>query len=231
MSGYSRSAKVCWPIAPLLEGLTSATCCMSHLFLSPARRFVAALADFFFLDQAQVAANVEAQVSREKARDPLDVEKAVGEIRARVWRSLNDPDLARSPIRVVKTPAVVDRGHVVRAAVDEKQRPGLERAEHVLGTAVGDPASRTQPQHYSGQPDERRARQLRGATNVFDQQRAQVTERAVQHQRLHPRLPGRAEQGDHGAHRVAEESDARFGDPLSRKRYDGLELEHLFDSK
>src|SRR5450631_1516558 len=94
--------------------------------LSEVGPFVAALADFLFLDQAQVPADVQAEVAREEPRDPLDVQRAVREIRSGVRGALDDPDLARSAICVVEAPAVVDRRDVIRAAMDEEERPRLK---------------------------------------------------------------------------------------------------------
>src|ERR1700693_5589412 len=164
ISGVSRSAKVRSLIAwAAPEGSTCATCCMSHLFLSPARRFVAArppwprwLADFFFLHQAQVPADVEAEVPRKKACDALDVERAVCEICAGVRRTLDDPDLAWSAIRVVEAAAVIDGGDVVGAAMNEEQRPRLQRAQHVAGAALRDSVPRAHEKHHARTPHEGR---------------------------------------------------------------------------
>src|SRR5258706_10096224 len=84
------------------------------------------LADFFFLHQAEVAAHIEAEVSREETRDPLDIERPVGEVRAGVRSALDDPDLARSAVRVIQAPAVIDGGDVVAAAMNEEKRARFE---------------------------------------------------------------------------------------------------------
>src|ERR1700688_3186745 len=94
------------------------------------------LADLLFLHQAQVAAHVQAQVPGKEAGDALDVKGAVGEVGAGVGRALDDPDLARSPVRVVKAAAVNHRGHLVRPAVDEEERTRLQRTEHRLRAAL-----------------------------------------------------------------------------------------------
>src|SRR5207237_1455786 len=91
----------------------------------------AALRDLLVVlfDQAQLAARLEVEVPCEEARDPLDVELAVGEVGARVRRPLHNPALARAPVGVVEEPGVLDRGGLVRRAVDEEQRAGLETAQ------------------------------------------------------------------------------------------------------
>src|SRR5207249_10250855 len=51
----------------------------------------ARLGNFLFLDEPQVTAHVQSQVTREEARDALDVQRPVGEVRARMRRALHDP--------------------------------------------------------------------------------------------------------------------------------------------
>src|SRR5207248_10512513 len=99
-------------------------------------RAVSRLADFFLFHQAQVTADVEAEVPGEKYRHALDVQRAVGEVGAGVRRALHDPDLARAAVRVVQAPAVAHGRDVVGAAVDEEQGARLERAQHGQRAAV-----------------------------------------------------------------------------------------------
>src|SRR2546422_2049082 len=150
-----------------------------------------ALGDFFLFHEPQMAAHVKPQMSREESGNSLHVQRPVGEVRAGMRCALDDPDLARPPVSVVETAAVVHLRHGIGAAVNEEQRPRLERAEHIDRPARGEPAARAQPEHQPGEPDERSARQLARAPHVLDEQRAQVAERAVEHQRLHARLARR----------------------------------------
>src|SRR2546427_8016104 len=180
-SGRKRSAKArSLAIAELRGDWISATCCMSHLFLSPGRGFVAedrSLGDFLLLDEPQKTADVQSQVTREKACDALDVQRPVREVRTGVRRALNDPDLARTAIRVVQAPAVVDIRDPIAAAVNEEQRSRLERAQDRYRAAFGEPVAAARAQHQPGQPHERRARQSRSRAHVLDEQGAQVAER------------------------------------------------------
>src|SRR5438445_8055858 len=157
--------------------------------------------------------------------------RPVREIRARVRGALHDPDRPRTSVRVVQAPAVVDVGDPVRSAVDEEQRPRLERAEHVDRAACAKPAPRPEPEHQSREPDERRPGQLARASHVLNQQRAQLAERAVEDQRLHARLARGAQQRNDGAHRVAEQTNSCTRDALAGERDDRLQLEHLLDAE
>ena len=73
-----------------------------------------------------MAADVQAQMPREKAGDALHVKRAIREVSAGVRSALHDPDLAWSSICVVKAAAVIDGGDLIGPAVDEEQRPRLE---------------------------------------------------------------------------------------------------------
>ena len=170
-------------------------------------------------------------MSREEAGHSLDVQRPVREVRAGVRCTLDDPDLARSAICVVEAPAVVDRSDVVGAAMDEEEGAWLERAEHVVRAAIRNAAPRAQPQQHTCQPHERRTRELRSSPHVFDQQRSQVAERAVEHERLDSRLAGGAQQRYDRAHRVPEQSDPGIGDPLAGECDRSLQLQHFLDSE
>src|SRR6202011_4595847 len=54
---------------------------------------------------------------------------------------------------------------------------------------------------------------------------------AVQHESLHARLAGGAEQRDDSAHRIAQQSDARVGDALTGKGDHRLQLQNFLDSE
>src|SRR5258708_19326121 len=86
------------------------------------------LGDFFFLDQAEVAADVKPEMPREESGHPLDVKRPVGLVRTSVRRTLHDPDLARTAISVIESPAVVHGHEVVSPTVYEEEWPRLHRA-------------------------------------------------------------------------------------------------------
>src|SRR4029077_1259821 len=154
----------------------------------------ASLGDFFLFDQPQVAAHVESEVAGEKARDSFDVQGTIGKIRAGVRGALHDPDLAWAAIRVVEPPAVVDGGDVIRTAVYEEQGSRLERAQDLFRAAFRKTAAGAQPQHETGQPDERRARDFRRVAPVLNQQSSEIAEWTVEDERLDTRLTRRTQQ-------------------------------------
>src|SRR5438477_4334553 len=84
------------------------------------------LADFFLFDQSERGADVQPQVTGEKSSHSLDIERAVGKVRAGVRSALHDPDLARPAVGVIQPAAVIDGREQVGAAVDEKQRTRLQ---------------------------------------------------------------------------------------------------------
>src|SRR5712692_8841152 len=187
------------------------------------------LADFLFLDQPEVAADVEPEVPREEPGHPLHIKRTIRLVGAGVGRSLHDPDLARASVRVVQAAAVAHRNDVVGAAVDEEQGPRLERAQHSLRTRLGKLRTRSHAEHHAGQPYEGRAGQLDRSPHVLGQDRAQLAERAVEDERLHAGLAGGAEQGHHRAHGVTEEADPGVGNALASECDDRLQLQHLLD--
>src|SRR4029077_13939413 len=115
-----------------------------------------------------MARDVETQVPGEEPRDPFHVQRAVGEVRARVWRALDDPDLARSSVRVVEPARMADVGDRVRAAVNEEQRPRLECAQDVERPAGRQRGPGAQPEHETGQPDEGPPWELARAADALD---------------------------------------------------------------
>src|ERR1700730_1905054 len=125
--------------------------------------------DFFVVvfDQAQLSGRLEAQVSGEEACHPLQIELAIREVGPRVRRSLDDPDLPGSSIRVVKLTGMVNRGDCVGPAVDEEDRPGLAPVRHRDGAGPGDSNAVAQPHPETDGGDEGRAGEKRIAADVL----------------------------------------------------------------
>ena len=108
------------------------------------------------------------------------------------------------------------------------------RGSSELRTEIGLQSASLLPlraQHQPGEPYERRARQPRSRAHVLDEQRAQVAEGTVEHQRLDTRLAGGAEQRDDGAHRIPEQSDACTRYAFAREGDHRLQLQHLLDAE
>src|SRR5712691_4876261 len=110
--------------------------CLTYSCLRTGGLLHANLRDFFFLYQAEVAADVEAEVPREEAGHPLAVKRTVGLVRACVRRTLHDPDLTGAAVRVIEAAAVTHRHDVVGAPVDEEKGTRLQRAHHRDGARL-----------------------------------------------------------------------------------------------